>query len=465
MTKVLIIDDDKGLCYTLSGMVRKKGHDVTCAYTLKEGLEKVSSGEFDIVFLDVQMPDGDGLEQLPVIREAPSTPEVIIITGQGDPDGAELAIDSGAWDYIEKPSSIKEMALPFIRALQYREEKILKKNSVLINREGIVGESRQIKSCLELVANASNSDSNTLITGETGTGKELFARAIHANSLHAGHNFVVVDCGALTETLVESILFGHEKGAFTGADKTQSGLIKQADKGTLFLDEVGELPMSIQSTFLRTLQEHSFRPIGTKEESKSDFRLIAATNRDLDQMVQAGKFRNDLLFRLRSIAIDLPPLRKRPNDIKDLTLHYIRKFCDINGLGLKGFSPEFLEAIVAYSWPGNVRELVNALENALSVARNEPTLFPVHLPKKIRIKLARSSISQQAANEAVLKKNIEFPEPFPNLKSLIEKTEGQYFQGLVSFTGGDIKKICRISGLSRAMVYSRLRKYDISRRP
>ncbi|MEE8431872.1 MAG: sigma-54 dependent transcriptional regulator [Candidatus Desulfatibia sp.] len=464
MAKVLIIDDDKGLCYTLSGMVRKKGHDVTCAYTLKEGLEKASSGELDIVFLDVQMPDGDGLEQLPVIREVRSKPEVIIITGQGDPDGAELAIDSGAWDYIEKPVSMKEMTLPFIRALQYREEKILKKNSVLINREGIVGESRQIKLCLESVSYVSNSDSDAFITGETGTGKELFARAIHANSLRAGNNFVVVDCGALTETLVESILFGHEKGAFTGADKTQSGLIKQADKGMLFLDEVGELPMSIQSTFLRTLQEHSFRPIGAKEESKSDFRLIAATNRDLDQMVQAGKFRNDLLFRLRSITIDLPPLRKRPNDIKDLTLHYIRKFCDIHGLGIKGFSPEFLEALVAYRWPGNVRELVNALENALSVARNEPTLFPFHLPKKIRIKLARSSFSQQATNEAALKKNIEFPEPFPNLKSLIEKTEGQYFQALVSFTGGDIKEICRISGLSRAMAYSRLKKYNISRR-
>ena len=462
MALILIIDDDKAICTALAGVVTSMGHDAASALTLEEGLQKILANTYDVVLLDVRLPDGNGLKMLPTIRETSSAPEVIIITGEGSHDGAELAIESGAWDYMEKPVSTKEITLQLTRVLQYRQKKSSPTASFLLMRDEIIGSSSQIRSCLALVTHAANNDSNVLITGETGTGKELFARAIHENSKRAGKNFVVVDCGALTETLVECIIFGHQKGAFTGADKTREGLIKQADGGTLFLDEVGELPQSVQPAFLRVLQERRFRPVGGQEEIASDFRLVAATNRDLDQLTQAAKFRRDLLFRLQAIHIDLPPLRKRGQDIRSLAFHYMAQLCDHQGLGLKGFSPEFFEALTTYSWPGNVRELVNTLESALSLSQSEPTLFPFHLPKKMRIKLARSSISKQALTKPIPATTRQSSEPFPDLRLLIEKTERAYFQNLVQHTKGNIQKVCRICGLSRANVYKRLKKYNIS---
>ncbi|MDY6852188.1 MAG: sigma 54-interacting transcriptional regulator, partial [Thermodesulfobacteriota bacterium] len=280
MSKVLIIDDDEMIVDLLSRMVGHMGHEALSALTLKEGLAKASSEPIDVVFLDVWMPDGNGLEMLPVIRETPSLPEVIIITGAGEAKGAELAIKSGAWDYIQKGTgTLESMMLPLNRALAYRKEKTTKRSPKVLNRVGIVGESRLIRGCLELVSQAAGSETNVLITGETGTGKELFARAIHENSARAGKSLVVVDCTALPGSLVEGLLFGHEKGAFTGAEKAQEGLIAQADGGTLFLDEIGELPLLTQKAFLRVLQERRFRLLGGQKEIESDFRLVAATNR------------------------------------------------------------------------------------------------------------------------------------------------------------------------------------------
>lgn len=467
MAHVLIIDDDEMLCDMLSTMVKQMGHDVTCALTLQDGLEEVSSGDFDVVFLDVRMPDGNGLNILPRIRETSSSPEVIIITGYGDPDGAELAIKNGAWDYIEKPSSIKAMTLPLVRALQYREEKKARKPPVALNREGIVGNSPQMRACIDLVAQAANSDANVLIIGETGTGKELFAWAIHNNSPRADGNFVVVDCAALPETLVESVLFGHERGAFTGADRAQDGLIKQADGGTLFLDEVGELPLSIQSAFLRVLQERRFRPIGGRQEIASDFRLVAATNRDLDKMVQDGQFRKELLFRLRSFTIELPPLREHPEDIKELALYYTAKICERYGTETKGFSPEFFEALDAYDWPGNVRELVNTVERAIASARHDPILFPKHLPTHIRINVARASVSKEVSSEVNQRESAGPSRILPNLRdfrdTIISEAEQQYLRDLMSLAGGKIREACKISGLSRPRLYALLKKYRISR--
>jgi two-component system NtrC family response regulator len=467
MAHVLIIDDDEMMCDMLSTMVRQMGHEVTCANTLQDGLEVSSSGDFDVVFLDVRMPDGSGLDVLPRIREASSSPEVIIITGFGDPDGAELAIKNGAWDYIEKPSSIKAMTLPLVRALEYRQEKQARKPPIALNREGIVGNNPQMKACIDLVAQAANSDATVLITGETGTGKELFAYAIHNNSPRADKNFVVVDCAALPENLVESMLFGHERGAFTGADRAQDGLIKQAHGGTLFLDEVGELPLSTQSSFLRVLQERRFRPIGGKQEIGSDFRLVAATNRDLEAMVKNGQFRKELLFRLRSFTIELPPLREHPEDIKELTLHYAAKICERYGTDTKGFSPEFFEALDSYDWPGNVRELVNTMERAIAAARQDPILFPKHLPTHIRIDVARTSLMKEAP---VVLSQMGGADPLRTLPTLrdfrenaISEAEQQYLYDLMSFTGGDIKDACKISGLSRPRLYALLKKYHISR--
>jgi len=467
MANVLIIDDDKVLCTVLSSQMKLMGHEVACAYTLSEGLKQAVSNAFDIVFLDVRMPDGSGLDILPQIRVIDSAPEVIIVTGQGNPDGAELAIRNGAWDYLEKPSSMKQMLLLLTRALQYREEKMARRPLLVLRRDNIVGSSSQLRACLDFLAQAAGGNANVLITGETGTGKELFAQAIHKNSSIAEGRFVVVDCSALPETLVESILFGHAKGAFTGADKAQEGLIKQAHGGTLFLDEVGELPPGIQRTFLRVLQEHRFRPVGGKEEVESRFRLISATNRDLDAMVENGSLRNDLLFRLRALTIPLPPLREHREDIKELVLYHMTRLCERDGLAMKGFSPDFFTALSTYDWPGNVRELVNAMESALNAARHESTLFPTHLPTHIRIRMARSSFAKEAPPRNAVTESAPDPAKHPSMKSVREAAvaaaEKRYLEELMSLTEWDIDKACRISSLSRPRFYALLKKHGISR--
>jgi len=464
MATILIIDDDPLICETIGNVVKRMGHEASCAYALQEGLGMLASRPADVVFLDVRLPDGSGLEALPRVQSAPSLPEVIIMTGYGDPDGAELAMRHGVWDYIQKPSTVDALILPLVRALQYREEKKAKQAALPLKREGIVGSSTQMTRCLDLLAQVANSGANVLIAGETGTGKELFALAIHRNSQRADKNFVVVDCAALPETLVESILFGHEKGAYTGADRARDGLILQADGGTLFLDEVGELPLSVQKSFLRVLQEKQFRPVGGKNEVQSDFRLIAASNRNLDEMVRMNRFREDLLFRLRSFIIEIPPLRERKEDIRDLASHYTAELCERYGMEPKDFSPEFMDLLLSYPWPGNVRELIHALERTLISARYERVLFPKHLPTHIRVQVARSSVGEKESEGSP-------PAPsspvFPTIQEMREKVvddaEKKYLHDLLSFTQGNIHEACRVSGLSRSRFYLLLKKHKISK--
>lgn len=470
MADILIIDDDDSICYSLSRLVKRLGHEATSASTIADGLEKLPSKPFDLVFLDVRMPDGNGLELLSGIQGISSRPEVIIMTGFGDPDGAELAIKSGAWDYIEKGASSKEILLSLTRALEYRKEKLCGAHSgtvTVLEREDIIGASPATRACLELVAQAAQSDAGVLVTGETGTGKELIAQAIHRNSARAARDFVVVDCAALPESLVESQLFGYEKGAFTGAEKSRPGLILLAHEGTLFLDEVGELPMSLQKAFLRVLQEHRFRPLGSHREVESDFRLVAATNRDLDRMAQDGQFRSDLLFRLRSFVIELPPLRKHPEDIPDLVRYHVDRICRHGGLASKGLSPGFIETLAAYSWPGNVRELVNALDRAIAAARFEPTLYAKHLPTDIRARIARTQVGKGAlpVSEETPKSG-SFPAEFPVFRDYRETTIGQaekqYLHELISLCGRNIKEACRLSGLSQSRLYALMQKHGVS---
>ena len=468
MARVLIIDDDELFSEMLSDIVTRSGHGASKAMRVKEGLEKALSEPFDVVFLDIHLPDGNGLDILPRIRDTASSPEIIIITGYSDSNGAELAIKSGAWDYIEKPSLVKEMTLALVRALQYREEKALRKPPVALRQEGIIGNSPQMKSCLNLVAQAAHSDASVLITGETGTGKELFAWAIHNNSRRSHKSFVVVDCASLPQTLVESILFGHERGAFTGAEKARDGLVKQANGGTLFLDEIGELPPALQKSFLRVLQEHRFRPLGSDREIESDFRLISATNKDLNKMVKEGQFREDLLFRIRTLNLDLPPLRERPEDTKELLVYYIAKLCERYGIGTKGFPPEFLDALMAYEWPGNVRELIGTLEKAISDAFQEPTLYPKHLPTDIRVKLKKTELTKESiVHNMVVKQTLHSSKSLPTLKDHREEatlnTEKQYLESLMKVTEGNIKEACRISGLSRPRLYALLKKFNMTK--
>lgn len=470
MANILIIDDDYCFCDIISRVICHMGHKAKYALTLREGKDEAAMRPYDVVLLDVQLPDGNGLEAIEAIKGSCGSPEVIIATGQGNADGADVAIRWGACDYIEKPGALAEITKPIMRTLAYRSARITSRKTFELDRKRIVGDSPAVKRCLELVAQATRTDVNVLLTGETGTGKEVFARTIHENSARASRPFVVVECSALPESLVESILFGHEKGAFTGADRRQAGLIELADGGTLFLDEVGELPVHLQKAFLRVLQERSFRPVGAVSERASDFRLIAATNRNLEEMVKSGEFRSDLLFRLRTLAIDLPPLANRPQDICDLAAYYVAKCCVKMGSRLKELSAEFLHVLRQYDWPGNVRELFATLQSVLAMAGDEPVLYPNHLPVHIRAKVARFSLekrhpapvisrgARQDGSEAqpVAAGYKEFRE------KMLEQAEMDYFGRIVRQARGNVREACRLSELSRSRLYYFLQKYSLS---
>jgi two-component system NtrC family response regulator len=466
MEKVLIIHSDKESSERIGNTVSQLGHSPVTAFSLAEGLRKARSEAYAVVFLEAHLPDGSGLDNIAKVKSSGYFPEVIIITGFGNPDEAEQAITNGAWDYLEKPVSPEIIKLHIAQILVYKSEKGIKHTPQALERKDIIGSSKRLDDSFELLSQAARSDVNILITGESGTGKELFAKAIHSNSKRARGNFVIVDCTALPETLVESVLFGHVRGSFTGAYVSQDGLVKQADKGTLFLDEIGELPLAIQKTFLRVIQEHKFRPVGGSQEINSDFRLVGATNRSLEELVKQGLFREDLLFRLRSLVIELPPLRECPEDVRELTLHYMGTLCQRFGLEPKGFSPEFWSTVGNYKWPGNVRELIQALEKALLAAKEEPILYPLHLPTYIRIQVARNGVQRKPTILDIMETNPNDAKDLPSLKEFhlaaVSLAEKQYLQNLMAAVAGNIDVACRISGLSRSRFYTLLRKHRLS---
>ena len=470
MAQILIIDDDRLMNQALALAVHKLGHEVSSAITLAEGMAMASVGRFDLIFLDVFMPDGDGLAMLARIKLVNSRPEVIILTGQGNSDGAEMAIRLGAWDYIGKPSTIQELTLPLLGALKYREAIARRPITTLLDRGGIIGESPAIKDALGLMNQAAGCEANVLLLGETGTGKELFAKAIHSNSRRAAGRFVVVDCASLPDHLVESILFGHRKGAFTGAESTQGGLIALADNGTLFLDEVGELPLPLQGTLLRVLQDGGFYPVGSSRQQTSSFRLISATNRDLSEMIENGSFRSDLYFRLRSMEITIPPLRERKMDVKPLLEHYLPQLCLLLECETKDFSPEVLEIFTRSKWPGNVRELIHTLEQTLAAAKYETCVALHHLPTDLRVRAARISFESQAlplpeafgseANASDVGQAAI--DDFPDYQGYKMNCEKRYLMGLLRVTGNSRKRAQRVSQLSRTRLFELLKKHGLN---
>lgn len=480
MEHMLIIDDDIETCETMESLISRLGLLCDMVHNLKNGLEALSRRNYDVVFLDVGLPDGNGLDILPQIMAMPDPPEVIILTGKGDPDGAELAIKGGVWDYLLKPSSVREIRLTLNRALTYRKEKKNRIDQERFSQNQIIGQSNLIKASLRSAAKAARSDANVLITGETGTGKELFASTIHANSDRAKGEFVVVDCASLTESLVESTLFGHKRGAFTGADSDRTGLVKLSDKGTLFLDEIGEMPLSMQKVFLRVLQEQHFRPVGSTKELTSDFRLIAATNRDLDSMVEQGTFRSDLLYRIKTVRLHLPPLRNRIEDIEELVMIRLEHLCEEFGMAMKTVGPDFLETLKQYDWPGNVRELFNILERAVIDADDEQTLYGVHLSRDLRIKVAKSQIQQMTGTydlDTTGKDSSEgdevrkighrifediFDQKLPPLKEFKGTAERIYLGEIIRQCDGQIAEILQNSGLSRSHFYLLLKKHGLT---
>ncbi|MFA7382041.1 MAG: sigma-54 dependent transcriptional regulator [Desulfurivibrionaceae bacterium] len=477
MAKIHIIDDDPMICDTLADFVRRQGHTADHSLNLSEGLAAITDGDYALALLDVNLPDGNGLAAIPAIRRLANAPVIIIITGEGGPEGAKLAMRAGAWDYVEKPLSLARFRLSLNRALQFHEEKSSRRQPVMLRRSAIIGGSQAIGQCLEQVADAAHGDAAVLITGETGTGKELIARAIHDNSERAAGPFVAVDCASLPPSLVESVLFGHEKGAFTGADRPSEGLVRQAHLGTLFLDEVGELPLALQKKLLRVLQEQRFRPVGGLSEQESRFRLVAATNRDLDEMVRQGHFRNDLLFRLRVVTIHLPPLRERREDIEALVHARLSALCKCQRIPCKGVCPSFLETLQHYDWPGNIRELHNVIDAAFAAVRLVPTLYAVHLPVEIRLAARQldSGPEAESSPEAVQPScpcraacplpSVSFRDPAvaPDLQKVREgalhMAERHYITELIRQTGKDVGRATAASGLSRAQYYRLLSKH------
>ncbi|OGR34244.1 MAG: Fis family transcriptional regulator [Desulfovibrionales bacterium GWA2_65_9] len=476
MFKILIIDDDQSICHMFERIARKLGHETVTAQSLAEGLACLNGDSFDCVFLDVSLPDGNGIDAIPAIKSAPSEPEVVIITGYGDPDGAELAITNGAWSYIEKTSNLEQVTLALNQALKFRERSKAC-HAIVLKRDAVVGVSAAMHKVLDGLAQAATSKANVLLHGETGTGKELMARTIHDNSGRAAQPFVVVDCATLPDNLVESILFGHAKGAFTGADGPHEGLVKQADGGTLFLDEVGELPLSTQKSFLRVIQERSFRPVGGKKEIASDFRLIAATNKDLEQMCALGLFRQDLLFRLKTFVIELPSLRERKEDIKALATHYVAKLCESYGIPCKGISPEVLAGLQQHDWPGNVRELTHVLERMIIAAGDTPMLHLEHLPQAMRARAARQSVQPRMPKETphgpesgVLEAasiDMGSATSLPTFKefrkALVDNADKAYLKRLLELSGGSLKQACVIAGLGRTRLYNLLKDHGITK--
>jgi DNA-binding NtrC family response regulator len=370
MGRILIADDHDALRRGLARGLTEAGHEVEEASNGNAAIERLHDSYFDAVLSDLKMGGSDGLDVLRTTRALHPTTAVILMTAFGTVNTAVEAMKIGAFDYVQKPFEIEEMEVKIEKALEVKRlkhelEYLRDAQHDLYDFDRIVGSSAALQRVLDIVKKVAKSNTTVLIRGETGTGKELIAGAIHHNSLRTARNFVKVNCAALQENLLESELFGHEKGAFTGADKQRIGRFEQADGGTLFLDEIGDMSPSTQAKILRVLQEHEFERLGGTRTLRVDVRLIAATNRDLPSMVQAGQFREDLYYRLNVVAIEMPPLRERKDDIVPLANSFIRRFSGELKKKMEGIEADAQKLLMRYNWPGNIRELENTIERAM----------------------------------------------------------------------------------------------------
>jgi len=373
---ILVVDDEEAQRNLLAGFLKNKGYTVTTASSGKEAIEKNSTMQFDLAILDLKMPEIDGVETMTKMKEIDPHTYFIILTGYGTIESAVKAMKLGAYDYINKPINLDELELIIGRVHEdeniHRELEALREEvKEQFKFESFITESKKMKEILSLIPRIAKSDSTILILGESGTGKELVARLIHDASTRKDNRFVPISCAALPETLLESELFGYERGAFSGADKRKIGKFEIANRGTLFLDEVGDLPLSIQVKLLRVLQEFTFERLGSNIPITVDMRLISATNQDLIQRVKQGTFREDLYYRLNVITIEILPLRDRKEDIKPLAEYFIKKFAEQCRKRISGISKEALGKLLRYNWPGNVRELENILERAIVLCHGD----------------------------------------------------------------------------------------------
>jgi len=382
--KILIVDDNGSIRSLFARVLSPEGVEVATASSLAAGREALGRQSFDLVFLDLLLPDGDGMAFLAEVKARHPDLPVVIVTGHGSIERAVEAMKAGAFDFLKKP--LEHLDLIRITADKALEQRRVLRENISLRRElsdrleldHMIGHSPAMQRVAKVIRQLEGSDATVLISGESGTGKELLAHAIHLRSPRARENFVTIDCGSLPEHLIESELFGHTRGSFTGAVRDAKGLFREADRGTIFLDEVGEVPLHLQAKLLRVLQEREVRPVGATRAETVDVRVVAATNRDLRRAVADGRFREDLFYRLNVIAVELPPLRERVEDIPRLVAHFLAEHERLTGRAFT-FSPEAVQALTRRAWPGNVRELQNVVEQALTMAR-APEILPEHLP-------------------------------------------------------------------------------------
>jgi two-component system response regulator PilR (NtrC family) len=454
--KLLLVEDEPGLRQMLEILFRREGYAVVSAPGCKSALDAIASTPqpFPAIVTDLSMPDGSGLDVLAAAKGRSPSTEVILVTAHSTIENALAAMRSGAYDFVAKPFEAAELAALVGKAIEKHaivaENTRLKAQISHISSGEVLGKSAAMRKVLDLAARISSAKTTVLITGESGTGKERVARAIHDRSDRASGPFLVVNCGALPEALMESELFGHEKGAFTGAAAKSLGLFREADGGTMLLDEVGELPLSLQVKLLRVLQEKSVRPVGAAQEIPVDVRVLAATNRDVEADVAVGKFRQDLYYRLNVIRLTLPPLRERPEDIPLLAERFIRRFAAEMGKDVVGFTPDGLRALTAYTFPGNVRELENVIERAVALSGSR-VIGLGDLPE---------SVSGHAGAPAP--SLLELPAGGLNLDDVLNEAERRLLLAALERTGGVRKRAATLLGITFRSLRYRLQKQGIS---
>jgi DNA-binding NtrC family response regulator len=443
--KILIVDDEPSVCNSLEEWFLEDGFRVETALSAKEALKKMHGGPFDIILLDIKMPEMDGITLQKKVKEIDPQASIIIMTAYAAVDTAVEALKLGAFDYITKPFDPDDLSHLVKNALKQRDLSIeniqLKENMAqFFGMDEIVAESEEMKRMLDMVQTVAATDSTVLIRGESGTGKELIARAIHSQSKRRYLPIVAVNCGAIPETLLESELFGHEKGAFTGALYRRKGRLELADGGTLFLDEIGDISPQMQVDLLRVLESKRFTRLGGADEIEVDFRLICATNKNLEKLLEAEKFREDLYYRINVFTIAIPPLRERRADILPMARHFVKKYARTMGKPEKGFSAETEQLLLNYPWPGNVRELENAIERAMVVGK-EPEIHSGDLP---------------------LKMNGEQAPPYSAALTL-EELEKQHISRMLKDVEGNITRAASLLGIDRVTLYNKMKKYGIQR--
>ncbi|AKV01558.1 Response regulator of zinc sigma-54-dependent two-component system [Labilithrix luteola] len=446
--QVLVVDDEQETCDLLEMGLVRHGFKVTTSTNAQRALELVAGQDFDVVLTDLSMPEMSGLDLCErVLGTRPNMP-VVVITGQGSLETAIGAIRVGAYDFITKPVDPKLLFLSVSRAVQHRrlqdEVKRLRQAVAEGDAESqIVGQSSAMRRVYELISRVGESDASVLIHGETGTGKELIARGIHARSRRKDGPFVAINCAAVPHSLLESELFGHARGAFTDAKAQRTGLFVQASGGTLFLDEIGELPLDVQPKLLRALQERKVRPVGANHEIPFDARIVAATNRNLEDEVYEKRFREDLYYRINVVKIDVPPLRERGGDVLHLAQHFLKQFAQRNDKPTLELSTTGAEKLMAYNWPGNVRELENCMEHAVALARFDQITVE-DLPEKIRAYRAERFVV--AAND-------------PTEIVTMDELERRYILRVLSLVGGNKSRAAQVLGFDRRTLYRKLERY------